>query len=49
MNFAGALLRTAIKPRAHLLDPMVHHLRVSPLELNLGGHMDNVRYLNLMS
>ena len=42
--FTRGLFAPAIEP----MDSFLMHSRVWPTDLNLGGHMDNVRYLKLM-
>lgn len=44
----ASVLRAMSQPRVPVLEPLLHPLRVWPMDLNLGGHMDNVRYLKLM-
>lgn len=48
MRILASALRAATTPRLDLMAPMTLHLRVWPGDLNIGRHMDNVRYLKLM-
>lgn len=48
MRFIGSMLRAATGPRLRFDTPLVSHHRVWPSDMNLGMHMDNVRYLQLM-
>lgn len=45
---AAGVLRAISQPRLPLLEPLVYSMRVRLLDMNLGGHMDNVRYLKHM-
>jgi len=49
MRLLGTTLRLATEPPLALDAPLVLHSRVWPGDLNLGMHMDNVRYLQLMN
>lgn len=49
MRFLGSTLRLATQPSLALDTPLVLHSRVWPMDLNMGMHMDNVRYLQLMN
>ena len=41
-------LRTAFRPRQHPFIPTVTHFRVRPWEIDVFGHMNNGRYLQIM-
>ena len=41
-------LRTAFRPRQHPFIPTITHFRVRPWEIDVFGHMNNGRYLQIM-
>lgn len=43
-----SLARVLAQPKLNLLEPFVLSFRVLPTDMNLGQHMDNVRYLSIM-
>lgn len=49
MRSIGRALKSITAPSLGLLDPLCIPMRVWPSDLNLGMHMDNVRYLQLMN
>lgn len=48
MRLLNSTFRLAMQPSLALDAPLVLHSRVWPTDLNIGMHMDNVRYLQLM-
>ncbi|MBY8965368.1 acyl-CoA thioesterase [Algiphilus sp. NNCM1] len=49
MRFVASALRSVARPGHPLDAPLVQHSMVWPTDLNVGMHMDNVRYLQLMN
>lgn len=49
MRLLGSALRFGTQPRLALDAPLTVASRVWPTDLNIGLHMDNVRYLHLMN
>lgn len=49
MRFFSSALRSIAQPGHPLDAPLVHQSLVWPSDLNVGMHMDNVRYLQLMN